>query len=177
MARKAPAKPKAKKPKADKPVEDKRPQGGQTLYTRQIADRICQQLSEGMTLNQICRQPGMPARPTVLLWVREDRDGFADRYAQAREMLYDHWADEAIDISDDGTNDFMERQSRDGESKFVYNREHVDRSKLRVDTRKWMLTKLKPERYGDKIEQTHKADAAFVALWQRMGGGKTKAQP
>lgn len=177
MARKMATKPKAEKPKAVKPVESKRPQGGQTIYTREIADRICQQLSEGMTLNQICRQPGMPARPTVLLWAREDRDGFADRYAHGREMLLDHWADEAIDISDDGSNDYMERQQANGDTKMVYDREHVDRSKLRVDTRKWMLTKLKPERYGDKIEQTHKADAAFVALWQRMGGGKTKAQP
>lgn len=172
------AKRKSRKPQSEAPAqgvsEVKRPRGNQTIYTREIADRICQQLAEGMTLNQICRQPGMPARPTVLLWAREDRDGFADRYAQARDFLIDHWADEAIDIADDGSNDFMERLQANGDTKIVFSRDHVERSKLRVDTRKWMLTKLAPQKYGDKIEQTHKADAAFLAIWQQMGGGQSK---
>jgi hypothetical protein len=161
--------------KGEKPQPEKRPRGGQTIYTREIADEICKLMSEGATLNQICRRPGMPSRPTVLNWALEDRDGFSDRYARARDHLIDHWADEAMDIADDSSNDFIEREQQNGDSKVVANREAIERSRLRVDTRKWMLTKLKPQRYGDKVDLKHDAGDAFLQLWQGMSGGKPRS--
>lgn len=148
--------------------------GRPTLYTPEIAAEILYRLADGETLPTICKDEHMPARVTVMKWADEDREGFYDRYRRARECQRDSWADDMVTISDDGTNDFMERQNKDGETTMVYNREHVDRSKLRVGTRQWLLKVGSPTKYGDKIEQTHKADAAFTALWQRMGGGKTK---
>lgn len=64
-------------------------------------------------------------------------------------------ADEILEISDDGSNDWMERLGKEGEpAGWQLNGEHVQRSRLRVDTRKWILSKLAPKRYGDKLQHT-----------------------
>ena len=89
----------------------------------------------------------MPPESTVRLWVLDNREGFAARYARARDLLLEHWADETIEIADDGSNDWMTRNEVD-----VANSDHISRSRLRVDQRKWLLSKLKPERYGDKLQ-------------------------
>lgn len=61
-------------------------------------------------------------------------------------------ADEVIDISDDGSNDWMEKFSKEGEAiGWTINGEHVQRSKLRVDTRKWLLSKCLPKIYGERV--------------------------
>ncbi len=62
-------------------------------------------------------------------------------------------ADETVEISDDGRNDWMERQSEEDKERYVLNGEHVQRSRLRVDTRKWLLSKALPKMFGDKITQ------------------------
>jgi hypothetical protein len=159
----------AAKPKKATKTERGRP----TLYTRELADEICQRIAEGETLTGICSGPDMPSKAAVLLWVRDNRDGFSDRYAHARDLQLEGIADEMLDLADDARNDWMERQSGEG-TITVVDHEHVARTKLRLETRKWLLVKLKPQRYGDKIEQTHKGDDAFLALWQGMAGGKPK---
>lgn len=128
--------------------------GRPSVYTEAIAAEICARLSAGETLRQICRSEHMPDERTVRGWVLDDREGFSPRYARAREMQFEAWADEITEISDDGTNDWMERESKDGSSQTVLNGEHVQRSRLRVDSRKWLLSKLKPERYGDKLQHS-----------------------
>ncbi len=147
------------------------PRGRPSKYTPALADEICDRLSNGETLTSICKDAHMPERRTVLRW-KVDVDGFASRYTRAREEQRELWADELIDISDDGRNDWMEKHIGRDETITVLNKEAVDRSKLRADTRKWLLTKLDRPTFGDKVEQTHKADAAFVGLWQMMSQPK-----
>lgn len=155
----------------DPPEVDK---GGRpTIYTEELGLAVCQKIAEGLSLRSIEQLPGMPAKSTVLLWALEDRDGFSDHYRRARELQLECESDELVDISDDGRNDWMERELANGTSIVVLNKEAVDRSKLRVATRQWRLTKLMPKKYGDKVEQTHKGDAAFLALWQM----KTQSAP
>lgn len=126
------------------------PRGRPTAYTAALADEICRRLSEGETLAEICRSEHIPPRPTVLDWVRENRDGFSNRYAHARELLLEHWADDLIEIGDNGRNDWMERN---GEPAFNF--EHVQRSRLRSDNRKWLLSRLNPSKYGDRVTTEH----------------------
>jgi hypothetical protein len=78
---------------------------------------------------------------------------FRDQYASAREAQADYYAEEIIEISDDGTNDWMERQRTDGSTEEVENKEVLARSRLRVDTRKWLMARMAPKKYGDKITQ------------------------
>jgi hypothetical protein len=94
---------------------------------------------------------GMPSVQTVLKWLREDKGGFVAQYARAKEEQADFMSEEMIDIADDGTNDFMTIEKGDM-SYEIENKEVTNRSKLRVETRKWIISKLKPKKYGDKID-------------------------
>lgn len=123
------------------------PSGRHTSYTEEIGIAICVQLAEGKSLRSICAKPDMPAIRTVYQWLVK-QPTFAQLYARAREDQADTYADEIVDISDDGRNDWME--ARDGENvAYKFNGEHVQRSKLRVEARKWIAAKLKAKRYGD----------------------------
>lgn len=132
--------------------EDMADRGRPVTYTRDVADTICDLLAGGMTLREICRGDGMPPESTVRMWATDDRDGFAARYARARELGYQAMADELLEIADDGTNDWMTRNAGDGTTAEVENHEALARSRLRVDTRKWMLAKALPKVYGDKLD-------------------------
>lgn len=92
----------------------------------------------------------MPDKSAVIGWVLKDRNGFSQQYMQARAVQYHGWADEINDIADNGSNDWTEREGKDGSTYAVFDHEHVQRSKLRVDSRKWLLSKLLPKQYGDK---------------------------
>lgn len=60
-------------------------------------------------------------------------------------------ADDLLEIADDGTNDFVEKERPNGPKFLAFDGEHVQRSRLRVDTRKWILAKALPKIYGDKL--------------------------
>ena len=72
-------------------------------------------------------------------------------YAAAREAQADYLAEELLEIADDATNDWMQRRREDGTIATVLNGEHVQRSRLRIDTRKFLLAKLQPKKYGDHV--------------------------
>jgi hypothetical protein len=74
--------------------------------------------------------------------------------ARAREMGYDNIAEECLDIADNSNNDWMNREVRNARGQIeiqrVVDTEHIQRSKLRIETRLKLLAKWKPEKYGDK---------------------------
>lgn len=151
MTKKAPRKKATKKKATKKKVVAKKPHGRPSKYTPALARKICAMMATGRTLRSICREPGMPAESTVRNWALEDVHGFFAQYAQARDIGLDAMADELMDIADDGSNDWMERHGQDAEG-YALNGEHVTRSRLRVDTRKWYLAKLAPKRYSDRLQ-------------------------
>lgn len=122
--------------------------GRPSKYTPQLAAKICELLETGKTLRAVCRSDeALPAETSVRRWVSADTNGFAAQYLRAREIGYLAMADEIMEISDDGTNDTY--TDEDGNEKT--NWEVLGRSKLRVDTRKWALSKALPKIFGDKI--------------------------
>lgn len=123
--------------------------GRPSEFTEAMADAICEKIAEGESLRAICRDAEMPAKSTVFKWLTQQQT-FADQYAHAREAQADALADEICDIADDGSNDWMERRREDGSVDDVVNHEHITRSKLRVDARKWVAAKLKPKKYGER---------------------------
>lgn len=151
--RKATAKQKeATKPKvatkSKRPVKRKR--GRPTRYTNQLADEICAQLAEGLSLRKVCDKPDMPNRSTVFRWLRNQED-FRDQYGYAKVESADALFEEVLDIADNGTNDWMEKLDKDGSCiGWQVNGENIQRSRLRVDARKWMMSKLKPKKYGER---------------------------
>ena len=94
----------------------------------------------------------MPAVSSVFKWIREDAE-FSSQYAKAKEESADALMEEMLDIADNGTNDYMENLDGDGNCVgYRLNGEFLQRSKLRVDVRKWAASKLKPKKYGDKTQ-------------------------
>lgn len=129
------------------------PAGRPESYTPEIADLICSRLANGESLRSICRDPDLPSTVTVFAWMRRHPD-FLNQYTRAKEESSDALIEEMVDIADDGTNDWMEKVASDGEHiGWQLNGEHVQRSRLRIETRKWIASKLKPKKYGDKISQ------------------------
>lgn len=135
---------------------EKKTRGVKTTYTKEIADSICEQLSVGVPLREICRQEGYPAWRTVYDWLAKD-DEFATRFAHARDVGHEALAQECLDIADNAENDWMLRENKDGFESWQLNGEHVQRSKLRIETRLKLLAKWNPKKYGDKV--THSGDA------------------
>jgi len=110
-------------------------------FNQAVADEICVRISDGESLRRICLDDRMPCRQTVFNWLRQNRE-FLGHYARAREAQAESFFDEAIDTA----------------------REHEDPQKARliVDTLKWAAGKLKPKKYGEKIEHEVKTD--FIPL-------------
>lgn len=152
-------------------AKTKRKRGGPSIYTQELADAICLRLSNGETLTSICCDEGMPHVSTVIKWALDEKSEFFQQYSRAREIGYLKMADELLDVADDGRNDWMIRKTKRGDEFEIVNKEAVDRSKLRVDTRKWLLSKALPKVYGDKIEATHEAGDSFRKLWDALGSG------
>jgi hypothetical protein len=133
-------------------MKTKRKNGRPSSCTPEVIAEICRRTAHGETLNQIGRDETMPARGTILRWQAEDRCGFRDLYARAKDEQLEYWAQEIVDIAEDGKNDWMERELKSGAIVEVVNREVVERSKLRIETRKWLLAKLKPKKYGERLQ-------------------------
>jgi len=123
--------------------------GRPSIFSEEIADTICLALAEGMSLRTICSLDGMPSRTTVFQWLR-DMPAFRTKYTQARDDQAETMVDECADIVDDGTNDFMERRNSRGELEIAYNGDSVQRSRLRVEHRRWYAERLLPKKYGTK---------------------------
>ena len=117
----------------------------------EIKAQILALIADKNSLNKIAKMEGMPSLPTIYVWLQED-EAFFKNYARACEDRADAIYEETIEIADDATNDWMVRNGKDGEASWVLNGEHVQRSRLRIDTRKWFLAKMNPRKYGEKIE-------------------------
>jgi hypothetical protein len=123
------------------------PAGRPTTYTKKLGDEICSRIASGESVRSICRESKMPNASTVYLWVIDGKhEEFSNNYERARKAQADHLFEELLEIADDGTNDYM--KNKDGVD--VLNSEHVQRSRLRLDTRKWYLSKLLPKRFAEK---------------------------
>ncbi len=129
--------------------------GPRPTFTPEIGAAICAELETGKTLRDVCRREDFPSEAAVRRWAMLDEGGvFAAQYSRAREIGYHAMADEVLEIADDGSNDWMERTRTDGSTEEVFNSEHFQRSKLRYEARRWLLSKCLPKIYGDKVALT-----------------------
>jgi len=142
-------------------------------YDQARADRICESLSRGLSLRKAAQAEGI-SHVTVLDWIR-DIPGFSDQYARAREAGWALLADELVEISDRSESDtFIDQDGRERT-----NTEVVARSRLMVDTRKWLLSKMLPKVYGDKVTQEHTGPngGPVSLLLQQMGKSSMPVVP
>jgi hypothetical protein len=119
--------------------------------------QILLSIEEGNSLRATLRREDMPTSTTFYDWIDNDEEKSV-QYARACEKRADTIFEEILDISDDASNDFTLADIGDGMQIERFNSEHVQRSRLRVDARKWMLGKMNPKKYGDKIMQEHSGE-------------------
>ncbi len=110
-----------------------------TEYTDVLGEIICARLSDGETLRQICKDENMPAYSTVVKWTNQF-PAFRDLYASARSLGLDVMAEDIVQISEDREDDSNSRR-------------------VRIDARKWLLSKMRPEKYSDRLAITGAKDA------------------
>ena len=126
--------------------------GRPSSYSETLVETICQRIAEGESLRSICRDDAMPVKQTVLNWLNDPkRSEFVAQYTRARVAQADHFAEEILEIADDGVNDTYVKE--DGTE--IVNHDHIARSRLRVDSRKWLMSKMAPKKYGDKLDLEH----------------------
>lgn len=121
-----------------------------TKYVKAQADKIIELIASGKTLADICRGKGMPARTTFLAWVTKDRGGLADRYARARAMQLDCWADDIIQLADTTKLGKIVTDGPDG--KTTKTQDMTEHRRLQIESRKWMLARLAAHKYGDRAK-------------------------
>lgn len=127
-----------------------KPIGRPSAYSDELAALICERIAEGESLRGICRDEDMPSRSMVFRWLAENVI-FRDQYTRAREAQADALVEECLEIADDSTNDYMEKQTKGG-TVTVVDYDHIARSKLRVDVRKWWAARIAPKKYADRPE-------------------------
>jgi autonomous glycyl radical cofactor GrcA len=122
-----------------------------------IFNTICERIEEGESLRAVLRDKDMPSSRTFFKWIDGNEDK-VKQYARAIGQRADYIFDQMFDIADDGTNDFTNKDIGDGVNVQVLNSEHIQRSRLRIDTRKWALSKMNPKKYGDKLGLEHSGE-------------------
>jgi hypothetical protein len=146
------------------------PRGRPPMYTPELGDKICMLVVEGLSFNTISTFEGMPHRRTIINWLVTNED-FIHKYALARRHATEIMADEMLDIADDGHNDWMARHWGN-QVEWLTNGEAIARSRIRIDTRKWIMAKLQPKKWGEKLDITTDGKALPAPL---LGGVSLKS--
>jgi hypothetical protein len=128
---------------------------------------VLEEMRKGKSLRASCVAVGVP-NSTFLLWVSQD-EAMAEQYARARDSMIDAIADDTMTIADEMP--LMHPQTGAIDSAAVAHQ------RLRVDTRRWLLSKLAPKRYGDRIEVAGDPDAPIVTAIHRVVISPTRKGP
>ncbi|WP_064692139.1 hypothetical protein [Rhizobium aegyptiacum] len=152
--------------------------GRPTKFSQALAEKICARIADRESLRSICRDEDMPAKSTVLSWLAdEDKAAFRARYALAREIMADSFVDEIVEIADNSSDDWIEKKNAAGETTgWQENGEAIRRSQLRIATRQWVAEKLRPKKYGAKVEAGEAVTGEVSQLLEAVNG-RTRGLP
>lgn len=116
----------------------------------EIINEICDRISKGESLRSVLRSENMPSLSNFFAWIDSNKE-FQNQYARATELRADTIFEDILSISDSTENDVIELP----DGKEVVNHNVINRDRLRVDARKWMLSKMMPKKYGDALKVEH----------------------
>jgi hypothetical protein len=125
--------------------------GAPTIKTPEVLEAILAGISIGKSARTMCVEVGISQR-VLWNWLASDQE-LMRNYLRAKELCVDAYAEEIIEISDDGSRDVQ----IDEKGREVINRDVIARAQLRIDARKWYAARLAPKKYGDKLPVTHEA--------------------
>lgn len=130
----------------DNETTQKHPGGRPTLYSKDIADSICEKIAQGSSMRTVCEDESMPAMSTVFKWLREHKE-FSEQYASACEERTEAQNELLLELGDEA---LEEAQNADPKAANAV----VSAVKLKADNLKWVMSKQKPKKYGEKIDHT-----------------------
>ena len=133
---------------SDQDADAPRPVGRPTLYSPELATKFCERMINGESMRSICRDESMPCASTICLW-RTKHAEFSEQYAIAQDIRAELGFDDIQEIADDGRNDWVATNDPENPG-YRANGEHIQRSRLRVDTMKWRLARMSPKKYGER---------------------------
>lgn len=146
--------------------------GRPTTYSQAKADAICERLANGLSLRAICRNKAMPSKTTVFKWLGQNSQ-FVDQYARAREAQADLLVDEMVELADTPKIGTRTKRTTDGKIEVV-TVDMIEHRRLQIETRKWVAARMRPKKYGDKVEVDQKttleAGDSVMALMQAIDG-------
>ena len=138
--------------------------GRPSIYGDELAAEICDRLAAGESLMQICRDEDMPTRQAVHEWIADNRAGFGDKYARAREIQADYYAEKIAAVPE--------------ETKRSNAPDRAQIGRLEMDAYKWTAAKLAPKKYGDKLQTenntTLNTSDPLAALLEQIASGGAK---
>jgi len=140
------------------PAKPKRP----AEFTDEIFDAICDRMANGEGLRKICEDPQMPSRQTFLRWIEKDT-GRQNKYQAAREALMDWYGEEILTIAWDDSGDIID----DGKGRKIINNAKVQRDREKISTLKFLMAKLHPRRYGDKLPE-QEGERDLKLSWEKQ---------
>lgn len=118
-----------------------------TEYSADLAASIADLHAEGQSITEIAKRPDMPARKDILRWIAEHPE-FDVMIDNAKAAYVDALAEECLTIANNDGEDFVKEQGKFGEDIFKFDRDAIQRSKLKIDTRLKLIEKWAPARYG-----------------------------
>lgn len=152
----------------------KRPRGRPSAYTPELANEICIALAEGKSLRSICEPDDFPSESTVRAWALDNVGGtFSAQYSRAREIGYSRLAEEILQIAD--TPMIGRKIKQTGESIEETIGDMIEHRRLQVDSRKWMLSKMLPKIYGDKLNLEGSGEGGALVVVVKDYTGRKKA--
>jgi hypothetical protein len=124
-------------------------------YSEELVERLMTEIINGRSVHNICTtEDWAPNEDTFYTWLRE-RDDFSEMYARARGARADRMAAEMLEIADDTEGDLVTVTTKGGETYMRGDSAKVSRAALRVDTRKWLMARMSPRNYGDRVAHEH----------------------
>jgi hypothetical protein len=148
--------------------------GRPSLYSPQTAQEICERLIEGETLAQICRDPSMPSMKAVFNWLALHSD-FEAAFSRARKLRGTLWEEQILEIADDSRNDWLQKETMFGAIVDVPNRELIERTKIRLDSRFRLMAIADPARYAPKTKHEHSGEMEVTHRIERMSPAEREA--
>lgn len=141
-------------------------------YNDRVVEKICQLLRTGMPISKVFEQRGMPSRSAFYQW-QNDKVEFREVVQDARIFGCHALADDILSIADDDSKDYIDTTDEHGNHIRVANKAAIMRDRLRIDTRKWLLAKMLPKIYGDKVQLEHKSNKSLAEM---LKAGRLRVQ-
>lgn len=132
--------------------------GRPSIFTEELGNKICMLISTGCSLRKISAMDDMPHMDSICRWIIKDKE-FYERYARAQEARAEVLLSEIVELSD---------SSAEGEFTTERDPSGVNHRRLQIDTRKWVIAKMFPKKYGEKVDVEHKGSVEVTSITRKV---------